>query len=137
FLKEQLTVRRRGSDNDIAPLFSLCAEIAIENIVDRVHCLGAATERQNGRIRLCWIVAVGQDRLVMNRRTTDFFCLFEYFRLERLDQEHHKDRHRGNRQHPLRVLLLHLESPSQSSFYGLYMRVNAPFDECNKPPGAA
>src|SRR5438105_7185602 len=106
-----MTLRRRRSDNDITALFSLGAEEASENAVDRVHCLRSAAKSQYCRIGLCRIIAVWQDSLIANNHTAHPPGLFYHFRLKRLDRERRNGRHRGSQQHPLRALSLHLDSP--------------------------
>src|SRR5215813_922119 len=112
--KEQLTVRRRWSDNDIAALFSLGAEVAVKNVVHRVHCLRATTESQNGRISLCRIIAVWKDDFIMNGRIVCRRDFLEHFGLDRLDQQCHGGRQGRSQPHPRRVLWLHLQAPPSS-----------------------
>ena len=47
-LEEQLIVRRGWSDHDVAPLFSLRAEVAVENTVHRVHSLWTSADGEIG-----------------------------------------------------------------------------------------
>src|SRR5262245_1356560 len=85
-LKEHFAARRRRSEDEITTPFSLCTEVAIENVVDRVHGLRAAPKRQDGRVRLCGIIAIWKDGLVLNRRTTRRLRPLDHFRPERLAQ---------------------------------------------------
>src|SRR6266550_4075097 len=115
-VEEQLTVRRGRSDNDITALFSLGTEVAIENVVHRVHRLRTAAESQDGWICLGRILAARKDGLVMNGRTAHRLRLLEHIRLERLDQQHCNS-YCGSRQHPVRAFLLHREAPSLSRLW--------------------
>src|SRR5580704_12071609 len=63
-LKEQLIVRRGGSDYDVAPFFGLRAEVAAENAIHSVHGLRTPAEGQDRRIRFGGIVCVGKNHLI-------------------------------------------------------------------------
>src|SRR5229473_707919 len=79
-LKEIMAVRRRRRDNDIAAPFSLCTEVAIENVVHRLHGLRAATESQDRHSRL-------EGGPCNERSIAHLLRLLQEFLLQRLDHE--------------------------------------------------
>jgi hypothetical protein len=100
-LEEQIAVRRRRRDNDIAALFRFGSEIAAENVVHRVHRLRPAAKRQNGWIYLGRVVVVGKNDFVMDDRIVHLLRLFEHLRPEGLDQKRSRGREGQDKQHPL------------------------------------
>ena len=85
-LEEQLTVRRRRSDDDVAALLGLGAEVAAEHAVHRVHRLRTAAEGQDRGIRRGRIVAVRQDDLVVDGRA-HLLRLLHLLRVERSQRD--------------------------------------------------
>src|SRR5262245_10314598 len=115
-LKEHLAVRCRRSENEIAAPFSLRPEVPIEDVVHRVHRLRAATESQDGRIRLCRVVAIGKDGLVVNGGSAHRLRPLAHVRPERLAQDYHQGGCGGCRGKGVRAPLLHPESPRVIKF---------------------
>src|SRR5439155_23394310 len=72
--KEQVAVWRSWTDDDIAALFRLGAQVAVENTVDGVHRLRPAAEGKDGGIGLRRIETVGKDNFVIDRRPANLLA---------------------------------------------------------------
>src|SRR3984957_3100643 len=106
-LEEQLSVRRGWSYHDVAPLFSLRAEVAVENTVHRVHRLWTSAEDEDRWISLRWIVSAGKNDFISDCGTTHLLGFLQQLRLNGLDCEH-RDDYRGKQRPPLRLWLMHM-----------------------------
>ena len=79
--EKQIVVRSGGSHDDVSPFLSFRSEVAIQDVVDRVHCLRSATEGEDRRICFCRIITVWKDHLIMDRGSAYLLCLLDEFRL--------------------------------------------------------
>ena len=65
-LEEQLAVRRRRNNNDIAPAFGLVLEVVFDHAVNDPHFLTTSGKSEYGGIGLGRIVSVGQHDFVFH-----------------------------------------------------------------------